>query len=121
MKVLVSFKRVPDPDTKITILPNGMEISMQGVKFVINPLDEITLEESIRIKERGDATEVTCVTVGGEACIEQIRSALAMGADCALYVKEDCILDPSAIARILRAIVERETPDIVFIYRSSGK
>jgi electron transfer flavoprotein beta subunit len=115
MKILVPFKRVPDPDTKITILADGTGIATHGVKFVINPFDEIAIEEALRIKERSEASEIVCVTIGTDACSEQIRTALAMGVDRALHVKDDRILDPYAVARILKAIVEKESPDMVIL------
>src|SRR3990167_6781477 len=115
MKILVPFKRVPDPDTKITILADGTGISTHGIKFVVNPFDEIAIEEALRIKERGEASKVVCVTIGNEACSEQIRTALAMGAYRALHVKDDRALDPYAVARILKAVVEHEAPDMVIL------
>lgn len=119
MKILVPFKRVPDPDTKITILSDGTGISTHGVKFVINPFDEIAIEEALSIKERGESSEVVCVTIGNESCIEQIRTALAMGTDRAVHVKEDRMLDPYAVSRILKVVVERESPDMVILGKQS--
>jgi electron transfer flavoprotein beta subunit len=115
MKILLPFKGVPNPETRIKVLYDGRGISTEDVQFVINPFDEIAIEEALRIKERGEAGELVGVTIGDEACEEQIRAALAMGIDRALHVRDDRALDPYAIARILVAVVKRERPALVIL------
>jgi len=105
MKILVPFKSVPDPYAG----------AGEAAKSVINPFDEIAIEEALRIRERGDATEITAVTIGAPAVDEQIRSALAMGVDRALRVDDSRSLDPYAVARILRVLVEKEAPQLVLM------
>ena len=105
MKILVPFKSVPDPYAG----PGG------AAKSVINPFDEIAIEEALRIRERGEASEIVGVTIGPPAVDEQIRSALAMGVNRALRIDDSRALDPYAIARILRALIEKEAPQIVLM------
>ena len=87
MKILVPLKRVPDPDTRIRVKPDGSAVDLDGVKFAVNPFDSIALEEALRIKEKIGEVEVVVATIGGEECVEQLRVGLAMGADRALLVK----------------------------------
>ena len=108
MKILVCFKSVPDPNE--TSVPGA---AVSTAKSVINPFDEIAIEEALRIRERGEAAEITGVTIGGPAVDEQIRSALAMGVDRAIRIDDSRLLDPYALARILKAIVEKEAPRIL--------
>jgi electron transfer flavoprotein beta subunit len=110
MKILVCFKSVPDPND--ASLPGA---TVSTPKSVINPFDEIAIEEALRIRERGEATEITGVTIGAAPVDEQIRAALAMGIDRAIRIDDSRLLDPYAVARILRAIVEKETPHIVIM------
>jgi len=110
MKILVPFKSVPDPGG--TTVPGA---AVSAPKAVINPFDEIAIEEALRIRERGEATEIVGVTIGGPATDEQIRFALAMGIDRAIRIDDSRALDPYAVARILRALVEKETPDVVIM------
>jgi electron transfer flavoprotein beta subunit len=107
-KILVAFKSVPDPYEAAA--PGG---STSTGKCVINPFDEIAIEEALRIRERGEATEIVGVTIGVPAVDEQIRAALAMGVDRAIRIDDSRVLDPYAVARILRALVEREAPHVV--------
>jgi electron transfer flavoprotein beta subunit len=110
MKILVSFKSVPDPnDASIA----GAAASTP--KSVINPFDEIAIEEALRIRERGEAAEIVGVTIGVPAIDEQIRAALAMGLDRAIRIDDSRALDPYAVARILRAAIERESPRVVIM------
>lgn len=101
MKILVPFKRVPDYET--------------GERSMINPFDEIALEEALCLRERGDAEQVTGVTIAGESADEQVRAALAMGIDHALRVDDDRSLDPYAVSRILAAVVRKKQPDLVIM------
>src|SRR5215472_2600643 len=110
MKILVSFKSVPAPND---VAVAGAAISTP--KSVINPFDDIAIEEALRIRERGEATEIVGVTIGVRAVDEQIRTALAMGVDRAIRIDDSRALDPYAVARILRALVEREAPHVVIM------
>ena len=110
MKILVCFKSVPDPNDAAVA---GAAVS--SPKSVINPFDEIAIEEALRIRERGEAMEIVGVTIGAPAVDEQIRGALAMGVDHAIRVDDSRVLDPYAVARILSAIVEKETPHVVIM------
>jgi len=110
MKILVPFKSVPDP--------NGASVTGAAAstpKSVINPFDEIAIEEALRIRERGDAAEIVGITIGTPAVDEQIRVALAMGVDRAIRVDDSRALDPYAVARILRALIDREAPQVVIM------
>ena len=115
MKILVPLKRVPDPDTKIRLKPDGSSVDWDGVKFAINPFDAIALEEALRIEESQGEIDIVVVSIGGEECTEQLRAGLAMGADRALLVRSETDLDPLAIAKIFVAIYQREKPDFVLM------
>src|SRR6266480_984475 len=110
MKILVPFKSVADPNEAILA---GAAAS--AAKSVINPFDEIAIEEALRIRERGDAVEIVAVTIGAPAVEEQVRAALAMGIDRAIRIDDSRALDPYAVARILRAVVEKEAPHVVIM------
>lgn len=115
LKILVPLKRVPDPDTKIRIKPDGAGIDLDGVKFAVNPFDAIALEEALRIGEKFGEIEIVVVSIGGEECVEQLRVGLAMGADRALLVKTSASLDSLAVAKALAAVCQRERPDFVLM------
>ena len=115
MKILVPLKRVPDPDTRIRVKPDGSAVDLDGVKSAVNPFDAIALEEALRIKEKNGAVEVVVVTIGGEESVEQLRVGLAMGADRALLVRSANGLDALAIAKVLVAIYRREQPAFVLM------
>jgi len=110
MKILVPFKSVPDPNDATVA---GAAASTP--KSVINPFDEIAIEEALRIRERGEAAEIVGVTIGASAVDEQIRAALAMGVDRAIRIDDSRALDPYAVARILRALIENEAPHVVIM------
>ena len=114
-RILVGIKRVVDYNVRIRIKPDGSGVVTEGVKMSVNPFDEIALEEALRIKERGAAEEVIVATVGPADCQPQLRTCLAMGADRALHVQTDTPLEPLAIARVLRALTEREQPFLVLL------
>jgi electron transfer flavoprotein beta subunit len=114
VKILVPIKRVPDPATTIRVLPDGSGIATDNVKWVINPFDEIAIEEALRIKEKLSG-EVVLVTVGQSTWQEQLRTGLAMGADRAVLVKHDGALDSLAIARILAKVISDERPELVLL------
>jgi len=115
LKILVPLKRVPDPDTKIRIKPDGSGVDFDGVKFAVNPFDAIALEESLRLKERLGDIEIVVLSIGGDECVEQLRVGLAMGADRAALVKTSESLDSLAIAKVLAAVYRREQPDFVLM------
>lgn len=115
MKILVPCKRVPDPDTRIRVKPDGSEVDLDGVKFSLNPFDTIALEEALRIKEKIGGAELVVVGIGGGEWAESLRVGLAMGADRALLVRSDLALDPLAIAKILAAVYRREQPSFVLM------
>ena len=115
MKILVPLKRVPDPDTKIRLKPDGSAVDYDGVKFAVNPFDAIALEEALRLEEKLGEIDILVASVGGEECVEQLRTGLAMGADRALLVRAGNDLDSLAIAKILAAVYQREKPDFVLM------
>ncbi len=115
MKVLVTVKRVPDPETTIRVKSDGSGIETDNIKYVINPFDEIALEEALRVKEKLGAGEVVLVSIGDSVVTEQLRTGLAMGADRAILVGCDQDLDSLAVARILAKIVEDESPQLVIM------
>jgi electron transfer flavoprotein beta subunit len=115
VKILVTVKRVPDPETVIKIGPEGTGIVTDNIKWVINPFDEIAIEESLRLKEKNAGTEVVLVSIGQKTSQEQLRTGLAMGADRAILVLSDQQLEPLAVARVLQKLVETEKPDLVLM------
>ena len=114
MKILATVKRVPDPATTIRILPDGSGIATDNVKWVINPFDEIAIEEGLRIKEKLGG-EVVLLAIGQQSWQEQLRTGLAMGADRAILVRADQPLDSLAIARVIAKVVGDEKPELVII------
>ena len=104
MKILVPVKRVVDYNVKVRVKADGTGVETAGVKMSMNPFDEIAVEEAIRLKEKGIATEVVAVSMGVAACGETIRTALAMGADRGILVETDVELQPLAVAKLLRAL-----------------
>ena len=115
MKILVGIKRVVDYNVRIRILPDGSGVDTDGVKMSINPFDEIALEEALRIKEAGNAEEVVVVSIGSDACQQQLRTGLAMGADRAIQVQVDGPVQPLTAARALLKVVEKEQPGLVIL------
>src|SRR5580692_5951555 len=114
-RILVGIKRVVDYNVRIRVKPDGTGVITDGVKMSINPFDEIALEEALRIKERGGAEEVVIATIGPADCQQQLRTALAMGADRALHVQADGVIEPLVAARALLKLVEREQPFLVIV------
>ena len=115
MKILVPVKRVVDFNVKIRVKPDGSGVELANVKMSMNPFDEIAVEEAIRLKEKGKATEIVAVSIGPQQAAETIRTALAMGADRGILVKTDQIVEPLAVAKILKKIVEQESPQLVIM------
>jgi electron transfer flavoprotein beta subunit len=115
MKILVPVKRVVDYNVKIRVKPDGSGVDIANVKMSMNPFDEIAVEEALRLKEAGHATEVVAVSIGPQKAQETLRTALAMGADRAILYKTDLNLEPLAIAKILKYAVEQEKPGLVIL------
>jgi len=115
MKILVPVKRVVDYNVKIRVKPDGSGVELANVKMSMNPFDEIAVEEAIRLKEAGKATEIVAVSIGPQQASETIRTALAMGADRGILVKSDTQIEPLAVAKILKALVETEGPGLVIL------
>ena len=115
MKVLVAVKRVVDFNVKIRVKSDGTGVESGNVKMSMNPFDEIALEEGVRMREAGTADELIAVSMGPQACQETIRTALAMGADRGIMVETDAELEPLAVAKLLKAITEKENPDLVIL------
>ena len=113
MKILVTVKRVPDPETIVKIAADGTSITTDNVKWVINPFDEIAIEEALRIKEKVAGTEVVLVSIGQKTAQEQLRTGLAMGADRAILVLSDQVLEPLAVARVIQKLVDTEKPELL--------
>src|SRR5688572_6316610 len=113
MKLLVAVKRVIDYNVKPRVKMDGSGIDLAGVKMSMNPFDEIAVEEAVRLKEKGAATEVVVVSCGVAQCQDTLRNALAMGADRAILVETDADLQPLAVAKILQAVVRKEAPRLV--------
>ncbi len=115
MKVLVPVKRVVDYNVKVRVKADGTGVETANVKMSMNPFDEIAVEEAVRLKEKGVATEIVAISAGPSAAQEQIRTALAMGADRGILVEHDGVLEPLAVAKILKAIVAKEDPALVIL------
>jgi electron transfer flavoprotein beta subunit len=115
MKILVPVKRVVDYNVKVRVKADGSGVETAGVKMSMNPFDEIAVEEAVRLKEKGVATEIVAVSLGIAACAETIRTALAMGADRGILVETDVELQPLAVAKLLAAIAARETPGLIIL------
>jgi electron transfer flavoprotein beta subunit len=114
-RILVGIKRVVDYNVRIRVKPDGTGVVTDGVKMSINPFDEIALEEALRIKERGGAEEVVIATIGPADCQQQLRTALAMGADRALHIQADGVVEPLVAARALLKLIEKEQPFLVIV------
>ena len=115
MKLLVPVKRVIDYNVKVRVKPDGTGVDLANVKMSMNPFDEIAVEEAIRLKEAGHAEEIVAISIGPQQAQETLRTALAMGADRGILVKTDDTVEPLAVAKILKGVVEQETPDIVIL------
>jgi electron transfer flavoprotein beta subunit len=115
MKIIVSVKRVVDYNVKVRVKSDGSGIETSGVKMSMNPFDEIAVEEAVRLKEKGVVTEIVAVSMGVAQCAETIRTALAMGADRGILVETDADLQPLAVAKLLKTIVDQEKPQMVIL------
>jgi len=115
MKVLVSVKRVVDFNVKVRVRPDGTGVETANVKMSMNPFDEIAVEEAVRLKEAGAATEIVVVSCGPQACQETLRTALAIGADRAILVETNEELQPLAVSKLLKSIISKENPKLVIL------
>ena len=115
MKILVSIKRVIDFNVKVRVKPDSTGIDTTNVKMSMNPFDEIAVEEAVRLKEKGVVAEIVAVSCGAMACQETLRTALALGADRAILVQTDKELQPLAVAKLIRAVVDKESPQLVIL------
>ena len=115
MKALVAIKRVVDYNVKVRPMPDNSNVDLNNAKMSVNPFCEIALEEAVRIKEAGNAEEVIAITVGKSESQEQLRTALALGADRAILIETDSLLEPLAISKVLAKVVEQEQPDLVIL------
>src|SRR6202030_3903448 len=115
MKILVPVKRVVDFNVKIRVKPDGSGVELTNVKMSMNPFDEIAVEEALRLKEAGKATEVICVSIGPAQSAETIRAGLAMGADRGILVKTEQPPEPLAVAKLLKAVIAKEEPGLVIL------
>jgi electron transfer flavoprotein beta subunit len=115
MKILVPVKRVVDKDIKIRVKADGSSVELANVKMSMNPFDEIAVEEAIRLKEAGKATEIVAVSIGPQQAAETIRTALAMGADRGILVKADGYVEPLSVAKILKGVIDAEKPGLVIM------
>ena len=115
MKILVPVKRVVDYNVKVRVKGDGSGVDISNVKMSMNPFDEIAVEEAVRLKEKGVATEVIAVSCGVAACQETLRTALAIGADRGILVETDAELQPLAVAKLLKALVDKEQPGLIIL------
>ena len=115
MKILVAVKRVIDYNVQIRVKEDNSGIVTENVKMSTNPPDDNAIEEAVKIKEAGKATEIVAITIGDDKAQETVRKALAVGADRGIHVKADGIIEPLAVSKILKAVVEKEKPDLVFM------
>ena len=115
MKILVSVKRVVDYNVKVRVKPDGSGVDTANVKMSMNPFDEIAVEEAVRLKEKGVASEIIAVSCGVTQCQETLRTAMAIGADRAILVQSEAELQPLAVAKLLAAVVKRESPQLVIL------
>ena len=115
MKALVAVKRVVDYNVKVRVKADGSDVDIVNVKMSMNPFDEIAVEEAVRLKEAGKVSEIVAVSLGEKKCEETLRTALAMGADRAVHVETDAKLEPLAVAKLLKAVADKENPQILLL------
>ena len=119
MKALVAVKRVVDYNVKVRVKADGSDVDIGNVKMSMNPFDEIAVEEAVRLKEAGKVSEIVAVSLGEKKCEETLRTALAMGADRAVHVETDAKLEPLAVAKLLKAVADKENPQILLLGKQS--
>ena len=119
MKIIVPVKRVVDANVKVRVAADNSGIDLSNVKMAMNPFCEIAVEEAVRLKEQGVANEIIAVSIGSEKCQEQLRTAMALGADSSIWIESDDAVEPLVIAKLLKAVVERESPELVILGKQS--
>ena len=119
MKALVAVKRVVDYNVKVRVKADGSDVDIGNVKMSMNPFDEIAVEEAVRLKEAGKVSEIVAVSLGEKKCEETLRTALAMGADRAVHVETDAKLEPLAVAKLLKAVADKENPQILLLRKQA--
>ena len=115
MKALVAVKRVVDYNVKVRVKPDGSDVDIGNVKMSMNPFDEIAVEEAVRLKEAGKISEIVAVSLGEKKCEDTLRTALAMGADRAIHVETDAVLEPLTVAKLLKAVALKEQPKLMLL------
>ena len=115
MKALVAVKRVVDYNVKVRVKADGSDVDIGNVKMSMNPFDEIAVEEAVRLKEAGKISEIVAVSLGEKKCEDSLRTALAMGADRAVHVETDVVLEPLTVAKLLKAVAEKEQPQLLLL------
>lgn len=115
MNILVPIKRVIDANVRVHVKPDGSGVETANVKMAINPFCEIAVEEAVRLKEAGKAEEIIVISIGTAQCQDVLRTALAMGADRAILIETDTVIQPLAVAKLLKAVVEKESPELVIL------
>ena len=115
MKALVAVKRVVDYNVKVRVKSDGSDVDIGNVKMSMNPFDEIAVEEAVRLKEAGKISEIVAVSLGEKKCEDTLRTALAMGADRAVHVETEVVLEPLAVAKLLKAVAEKEQPQLLLL------
>ncbi|TFV02313.1 electron transfer flavoprotein subunit beta/FixA family protein, partial [Bacillus stratosphericus] len=115
MKALVAVKRVVDYNVKVRVKTDGSDVDIDNVKMSMNPFDEVAVEEAVRLKEAGKISEIVAVSLGGKKSEETLRTALAMGADRAVHIETDAKLEPLTVAKLLKAVAEKETPQLLLL------
>lgn len=115
MKALVAVKRVVDYNVKVRVKADGSDVDIGNVKMSMNPFDEIAVEEAVRLKEAGKVSEIVAVSLGGKKCEDTLRTALAMGTDRAVHVETEAALEPLAVAKLLKAVADKEQPQILLL------
>ena len=115
MKAMVAVKRVVDYNVKVRVKADGSDVDIGNVKMSMNPFDEIAVEEAVRLKESGKVSEIVAVSLGGKKCEDTLRTALAMGADRAVHVETEVALEPLAVAKLLKAVADKEQPQILLL------
>ena len=115
MKALVAVKRVVDYNVKVRVKADGSDVDIGNVKMSMNPFDEIAVEEAVRLKEAGKVSEIVAVSLGEKKCEETLRTALAMGADRAVHIETDAKLEPLAVAKLLKAVADKENPQVLLL------
>ena len=115
MKALVAVKRVVDYNVKVRVKADGSDVDIGNVKMSMNPFDEIAVEEAVLLKEAGKISEIVAVSLGEKKCEDTLRTALAMGADRAVHVETDVVLEPLTVAKLLKAVAEKEQPQLLLL------